>query len=332
MALLTNVELTIVTITASFLLFAGMSTLVRAGVLPLLPTPYERVGSLTTPYVACVVAAFAISIPRARRLHRHHRAAAPRQGAGAGGAGPRAARGRRREEPVHGQRDPRAAHAAARHPRPLGPAPGGRLRPDQRAAEGEHRRHRGLRPDPAGAHRRPAPARPLRGGQARAVGGPRRPGGGGRERRRHGALDARHQGADPRRRRGRRPAGAPHRSRQARADPGQPAGQRHQVHAARRPRRHRGPARGRRGDRGGERHGDRHPRGGAGPHLRRVPPGGRFVVARLRRRGAGPHPGADAGAPARRRGERGERGGQKGSTFTLRAAGCASRARRCSFE
>jgi signal transduction histidine kinase len=61
MALLSNLELTIVTITASFLLFAGMSVLVRAGVLPLLPTPYERLGSLTTPYVIVTVGAFALS-------------------------------------------------------------------------------------------------------------------------------------------------------------------------------------------------------------------------------------------------------------------------------
>jgi signal transduction histidine kinase len=61
MALLTNVGLTIVTIAASVVLFAGMSVLVRASVLPLLPTPFERVGSLTTPYVLMVGAAFAFS-------------------------------------------------------------------------------------------------------------------------------------------------------------------------------------------------------------------------------------------------------------------------------
>jgi signal transduction histidine kinase len=62
MALLTNLGLTIVTIVASLLLFAGMSVLVRAGVLPLLPTPYERVGALTTPYMVVVVASFAITL------------------------------------------------------------------------------------------------------------------------------------------------------------------------------------------------------------------------------------------------------------------------------
>jgi signal transduction histidine kinase len=60
MALLTNMGLTIVTIGATIVLFAVMSALVRAGVLPLLPTPYERMGSLTTPYVVAAVAAFAM--------------------------------------------------------------------------------------------------------------------------------------------------------------------------------------------------------------------------------------------------------------------------------
>jgi signal transduction histidine kinase len=61
MALLTNLGLTIVTIGASFLLFAGMSALVHAGVLPLLPTPYEHVGSLTTPYLVVILTAFGVS-------------------------------------------------------------------------------------------------------------------------------------------------------------------------------------------------------------------------------------------------------------------------------
>jgi signal transduction histidine kinase len=39
-----------------------MSALVRAGVLPLLPTPYQRLGALTTPYVVGMVTAFGISI------------------------------------------------------------------------------------------------------------------------------------------------------------------------------------------------------------------------------------------------------------------------------
>ncbi len=61
MALLTNFGLTIVTTCASFLLFAGMCLLVKAGSLPLLPTPYERLGSLSSAYVAATVAGFALS-------------------------------------------------------------------------------------------------------------------------------------------------------------------------------------------------------------------------------------------------------------------------------
>lgn len=61
MALLTNLGLTIVTIGASFLLFAGMSLLVHAGALPLLPTPYQHIGSLTTPYVLVFIAAFGLT-------------------------------------------------------------------------------------------------------------------------------------------------------------------------------------------------------------------------------------------------------------------------------
>ena len=61
MALLTNLGLTIVTITASFLFFAGMCALVRAGILPLRPAPYQ-LGSLSTPYMVMVIAAFGISI------------------------------------------------------------------------------------------------------------------------------------------------------------------------------------------------------------------------------------------------------------------------------
>jgi signal transduction histidine kinase len=62
MALLTNLGLTIVTIAASFLLFAGMSALVHTGVLPLSPTPYEHLGALTTPYVIVTIAAFGMCI------------------------------------------------------------------------------------------------------------------------------------------------------------------------------------------------------------------------------------------------------------------------------
>ena len=61
MALLTNVGLTVVTIAASFSFFAVMCALVRAGVIPLLPTPYDRVGALTTPYLVVVVSAFGLS-------------------------------------------------------------------------------------------------------------------------------------------------------------------------------------------------------------------------------------------------------------------------------
>ncbi len=61
MALLTNFGLTIVTITASFLLFATMCAMVKAGVLPLLPTPAERVGPLAPAYVATVIGAFALT-------------------------------------------------------------------------------------------------------------------------------------------------------------------------------------------------------------------------------------------------------------------------------
>lgn len=61
MALLTNFGLTIVTTCASFLLFAGMCLLVKLGTLPLLPTPYERIGSLSTAYVVSAIAGFAFS-------------------------------------------------------------------------------------------------------------------------------------------------------------------------------------------------------------------------------------------------------------------------------
>jgi len=55
MALLTNVGLTILTIAASFVLFAAMSVLILIGVLPLLPTPYELAGRLSVPYVVTVL-------------------------------------------------------------------------------------------------------------------------------------------------------------------------------------------------------------------------------------------------------------------------------------
>jgi signal transduction histidine kinase len=60
MALLTNVGLTIATIGASCVLFAVMSGLVRAGVLTLHPTPFERLGALTTPYLITVITAFGL--------------------------------------------------------------------------------------------------------------------------------------------------------------------------------------------------------------------------------------------------------------------------------
>ncbi len=58
MALLTNLGLTIVTVVTSCLLFGGMCVLVRAGVLPLLPTPFEHVGSLTPAYMSMAIASF----------------------------------------------------------------------------------------------------------------------------------------------------------------------------------------------------------------------------------------------------------------------------------
>jgi len=61
MALLTNLGLTIVTITASFVLFAAMCGLIVAGVIPLLRTPSEIVGSLTLPLVFTLLATFAVS-------------------------------------------------------------------------------------------------------------------------------------------------------------------------------------------------------------------------------------------------------------------------------
>jgi signal transduction histidine kinase len=62
MALLTNLGLTIVTIAASFVLFATMCAVVKAGLLPLLPTPSERVGPLAPAYVVTVLTAFGISM------------------------------------------------------------------------------------------------------------------------------------------------------------------------------------------------------------------------------------------------------------------------------
>ncbi len=59
MALLTNLGLTIVTIVASLALFGGLSALIHVGALPLLPTPYDRLGKLTTPYLITALATFA---------------------------------------------------------------------------------------------------------------------------------------------------------------------------------------------------------------------------------------------------------------------------------
>lgn len=61
MALLTNVGLTIATIGASFVLFAAMSVLIRAGVLALHPTPFERLGGVTTPYLITIIAGFGLT-------------------------------------------------------------------------------------------------------------------------------------------------------------------------------------------------------------------------------------------------------------------------------
>jgi signal transduction histidine kinase len=62
MALLTNVALTVVTITASVILFAGMCVLIQQGVLALHPTPWERVGSLTPAFLVVIVVGFALSM------------------------------------------------------------------------------------------------------------------------------------------------------------------------------------------------------------------------------------------------------------------------------
>ncbi len=61
MALLTNLGLTIVTIAASFLLFSAMCGLILAGVLPLLPTPFDLASKLSPAYVTMIVAAFGVS-------------------------------------------------------------------------------------------------------------------------------------------------------------------------------------------------------------------------------------------------------------------------------
>ncbi len=61
MALMTNLGLTIVTLIASFLLFSGMCVLVLAGVLPLLPTPYEITGRLSGAYTLVIISAFGVS-------------------------------------------------------------------------------------------------------------------------------------------------------------------------------------------------------------------------------------------------------------------------------
>jgi len=82
MALLTNLGLTIVTVGASFVLFAVMCELVLAGVLPLTRTPYELAGRLSGPYLIVIVSAFAMSMlaPGAyvaiivQRLREHERA------------------------------------------------------------------------------------------------------------------------------------------------------------------------------------------------------------------------------------------------------------------
>jgi signal transduction histidine kinase len=99
-------------------------------------------------------------------------------------------------------------------------------------------------------------------------------------------------GCDPARRPRARRAGA--------ADRGEPAGERHALHA---PRRHHPPGvrrHGRRGVHPRVRHGDRHSGGEAGGHLRALRPGGHQPYARTRRRGAGPgHQPRDRGSHAR---------------------------------
>jgi signal transduction histidine kinase len=61
MALLTNLGLTIVTISASFVLFTAMCALIMTGVIPQLQTPREIVGTLSLPLVVTILACFAIS-------------------------------------------------------------------------------------------------------------------------------------------------------------------------------------------------------------------------------------------------------------------------------
>jgi signal transduction histidine kinase len=62
MALMTNLGLTILTVAASFVLFAGMCALVLLGVLPLLPSPYEIAGTLSGAYIFMIVSAFGVSL------------------------------------------------------------------------------------------------------------------------------------------------------------------------------------------------------------------------------------------------------------------------------
>ena len=105
-----------------------------------------------------------------RHQHRHH---GPARGAGGGDAGARGRGGREpREEPVHRQHEPRAAHAALGRDRLFRDAGGGGRRPRGRrgADEGPAEDRRQRAPPPLPHQRR---ARPLQ-DRGRADGDPRR--------------------------------------------------------------------------------------------------------------------------------------------------------------
>jgi signal transduction histidine kinase len=63
MALMTNLGLTILTVAASFVLFATMCGLVLGGALPLLPSPYDLGGrQLSAAYIVLIVSSFGVSM------------------------------------------------------------------------------------------------------------------------------------------------------------------------------------------------------------------------------------------------------------------------------
>ena len=220
-----------------------------------------------------------------RGAGRAQRAAARRRRAGGGGRGPAAAAPgpgagggrppdppRRRQERLRVQRQPRAADAGHQHARLPGDARRRRRRAPQRAAA------RGVGGDqpqqlaPAAPHRGPAHGVGPGGGQDAPQPGPG--GGPAPGRRRHRGHGAGH-GRPPARDRGRRGRRRQHRHRRRRAPrpgPDQPAQQRGQVHARRRPDLgHREPA-GRPRRAGRRRHRLRHPRRRAAPGVRALLP------------------------------------------------------------